>query len=197
VSPRLTPRIGFHSLDCVQGFQGESHARAGDRSLPGSVVIPEKIARFLEQRANVAFAGTRNRDLVPFGHRVSGWCIGADRRTLTAFTPEPFTAGLVESLQENGELALTVEDFPTHETYQFKGRYVSHRPARREDSAIVDRIRDRFMKSMKAVFPVLPDGLAGAFISAPVLAVEFEVSEIFVQTPGPGAGARIVPPAEA
>jgi len=158
-------------------------------------MIPEKIARFLEQRANVAFAGTRNRDLVPFGHRVSGWCIGADGRSLTAFIPEP--AGLVESLQENGELALTVEAFPSHETYQFKGRYVSHRPAHREDLAIVDRIRERFIKNMRAVFPLLPEGIAGAFTSKPALAVEFEVSEIYVQTPGPGAGARIVPPAEA
>jgi hypothetical protein len=158
-------------------------------------MIPEKIARFLEQRANVAFAGTRNRDLVPFGHRVSGWCIGADGRSLTAFIPEP--AGLVESLQENGELALTVEAFPAHETYQFKGRYVSHRPAHREDLAIVDRIRERFIKNMRTVFPVLPEGIAGAFTSKPALAVEFEVSEIYVQTPGPGAGARIVPPAEA
>src|SRR5215207_8487381 len=151
------------------------------RSLSGSVMIPEKIARFLEQRANVAFAGTRNRDLVPFGLRVSGWCIGTDGRTVTALTPEPFTPGLVESLQENGQLALTVEDFPAHETYQFKGRYVSHRPARREDLAIVDRIRQRFMKSMRAVFPVLPEGIAGAFISKPALAVEFEVCEIYVQ----------------
>ena len=116
---------------------------------------------------------------------------------MTAFTPEPFTAGLVESLQENGELALTVEDFPAHETYQFKGRYVSHRPAHREDIAIVDRIRERFIKSMTAVFPALPEGIAGAFTLKPVFAVEFEVSEIYVQTPGPGAGARIVPPAEA
>ena len=123
------------------------------RPPPRSVMIPEKIARFLEQRANVAFAGTRNRDLVPLGHRVSGWRMGADGRTLTAFLPEPFTAGLVESLQENGELALTVEDFPAHETYQFKGRYVRHRPVQREDIAIVDRIRERFMKSMRAVFP--------------------------------------------
>ena len=167
------------------------------RSPPGSVVIPGKIARFLEQRANVAFAGTRNRDLVPFGHRISGWRIGADGRTLTAFVAEPFTAGLVESLQENGQLALTVEDFPAHETYQFKGRYLRHRPVHREDLDIVDRIRERFMKNMRTVFPVVPEGIVGAFISKPALAVEFEVSEIFVQTPGPGAGARIVPPAEA
>ena len=160
-------------------------------------MIPEKIARFLEQRAIVAFAGTRNRDLVPFGHRVSGWSIGADGRTLTAFTPEPLTAGLVESLQDNGELALTVEDFPAHETYQFKGRYVSHRPAHREDIAIVDRIRERFMKNMRTIFSGVPEALVGAFISKPAFAVEFEVCEIYVQTPGPGAGARIVPPAEA
>jgi len=160
-------------------------------------MIPEKIVRFLEQRANIAFAGTRNRDLVPFGHRVSGWSVGADGRTLTAFTPEPFTAGLVESLQENGEFALTVEDFPAHETYQFKGRYVRHRPVQREDIDIVDRIRERFMKNMRTVFPAAAEDIVAAFISKPGLAVEFEVSEIFVQTPGPGAGARIVPPAEA
>jgi hypothetical protein len=162
-----------------------------------SVMIPEKIVRFLEQRGNCAFAGTRNRDLMPFGHRISGWCIGADRRRMTAFTAESFTAAVVESLQENGELALTVEDFPSHETYQFKGRYLSHRPAHREDSAIVDRIRERFMKSMRTLVPMLPQDTVGAFTSEPVLAVEFEVFEIFVQTPGPGAGARIVPPAEA
>ena len=160
-------------------------------------MIPGKIAQFLEQRANVAFAGTRNRDMVPFGHRVSGWSIGADGRTLTALVPATSTAGLVESLQENGELALTVEDFPAHETYQFKGRYVRHRPALGDDIGAVDRIRERFMKSMKAVYPALPGYIAGAFVSRPQLAVEFEVMEIYAQTPGPGAGKRLVPPADA
>ena len=172
------------------------HTREQD--LPaGSVVIPARIARFLEEQANVGFAGTRNRDLVPFGHRVSGWCIGADGRTLTAFVAEPSTAGLVDSLQENGELALTVENFPSHETYQFKGRYVRHRPLGQDEFDIVDRIRGRFMKNMKTVYPAMPEGILGAFISKPALAVEFEVFEIYVQTPGPGAGARLVPPAAA
>ena len=36
-------------------------------------MIPGKIVRFLEQHANLAFAGTRDRDRVPYGHRVSGW----------------------------------------------------------------------------------------------------------------------------
>src|SRR5688572_31832727 len=33
--------------------------------------------------------------------------------------------------RSNGQLALTVEDFPAHETYQFKGRYLRHRPVHR------------------------------------------------------------------
>ena len=166
-------------------------------SLPESVVIPEKIVQFLEQQANTAFAGTRNLDLVPFGHRVSGWSIGADRRSLTAFIPEPLTAALVESLQGNGAVALTVEAFPAHDTYQFKGRYVSHRPVHREDNAVVDRVRERFIRNMRSIFPGVPDAIVGAFTSHPLFAITFEVREIFVQTPGPGAGARIVPPAEA
>ena len=160
-------------------------------------MIPERLVQFLEQRANVAFAGTRNRELVPFGHRISGWSIGTDRRTLTAYTPEPLSAALLESLEANGQLALTVEAFPAHETYQFKGRYVSHRPARHEDFVVVDRIRERFVKNMRTVFPALPEQVTGAFPAKPVFAIAFEVSEIFVQTPGPGAGARIVPPAQA
>jgi hypothetical protein len=180
-----------------------SRLRARNESMPRaapdqqSVLIPGKIAQFVEQRANLAFAGTRNRDLVPFGHRASGWSIGADGRTVTVFVSEPSTAGLVESLQENGRIALTIEDFPSHETYQFKGRYVRHRPVQRDDLDIVDRIRARFVKNMRTVFAAVPEVIVAAFISTPRLAVEFEVLEIFVQTPGPGAGTRLVPPPEA
>ena len=162
----------------------------------GSAAIPGKIARFLEERANAAFAGTRSRDLVPLGHLVSGWSIGADGRTLTVLLARPLTAGLVESLEDNGEMALTVEEFPTHETYQFKGRYVRHRPAQPQDVALVDGIRERFIRNMRTVYPAAPDGVVGSFILTPALAVEFEVTEVYVQTPGPGAGQRLVPPSE-
>ena len=115
------------------------------------ITIPGRILRFLEQHANLAFAGTRNRELVPYGHRVSGWLVGAGGRTLTALVAEHFTANLVESLQDNGELALTVEEFPSHETYQFKGRYLRHRAVQEEDLEVADRIRERFLKSVRHV----------------------------------------------
>jgi len=159
-------------------------------------MISGKIVRFLEQRANVAFGGTRDRDLVPHGHRVSGWRVDADGRTLTALVPEQFIAHLVESLEDNGHFALTVEEFPSHETYQFKGRYLRHRPLRHDDVEVVDRIRERFVKNVRPIYTDAPEHFLKAFILKAHLAVEFEVLEIYLQTPGPGAGARLAPLAE-
>jgi hypothetical protein len=160
------------------------------------ITIPGRVVRFLEQHANVAFAGTRSRDLVPYGHRVTGWCIGDGGQTLIALIPQSSAGHLVESLEDNGEVALTVEEFPSHETYQFKGRYLRHRSVRPDDVAVVDRIRERFVRGVRHVYTDAPSQLFSAYIQQPALAVEFEVHEIFVQTPGPGAGQRLVPPAE-
>ena len=159
-------------------------------------MIPGKIVRFLAEYANVAFAGTRDRHLVPYGHRVSGWHVGADHRTMTALIGEPFTPRLIDSLQDNGEFALTVEEFPSHETYQFKGRYLRHRPPDRGDIEILDTIRKRFVKSVRPLYADAPENIWKAFIMNPSLAVEFEVLEVYLQTPGPGAGTRLVPPPE-
>jgi hypothetical protein len=157
--------------------------------------LPGRLVRFLDQYANLAFAGTRGRDLTPHGHRASGWRVGADGRTLTAIIAEGFTSHLVESVDDNGQFAVTVEEFPSHETYQFKGQYVRHRPLQPEDIDAVDRIRERFVKSVTQLYPDA-EPLLRSFILRPELAVEFEVREVYLQTPGPGAGARLVPPPE-
>jgi hypothetical protein len=159
-------------------------------------LIPGKLIKFLEQYANVAFVGVRDSGLVPFGHRVSGWRVGADQRTMTIFVPLEFLQRLVDSLQQNGELAVTVEAFPAHETYQFKGRYLHHRSVQDDDVEIVDRVRRRFVKSLRPMNPDRSEDVLQAFVSPPSLAVDFEVQEIYLQTPGPGAGTRLIPPME-
>ena len=159
-------------------------------------MIPHRIVRFLEHDANLAFAGTRDRHLVPCGHRVSAWQVGNNRRTLTAYVGETFTDGLLEALEDNGQLALTVEEFPSHETYQFKGQFLRHRPIADDDLALVDRVRDRFVRRMKSLNTDVPPSALSDYILKPSLAVEFEVHDIFVQTPGPGAGKRVEPEGE-
>jgi hypothetical protein len=155
-------------------------------------MLPGRILRFLE-RANVAFAGTRDRRLVPHGHRVSGWTVSADGSTLTAFIPESSTPHLIESLLDNGEFAMTTEEFPAHEAYQFKGHYLRHRAVLPGDVEIVDRVRERFLRSVRPFYPPDFEDPIRAFILEPALAVEFDVREIYDQTPGPGAGRRLVP----
>ncbi|HZM14717.1 MAG TPA: hypothetical protein VFE28_01840 [Candidatus Krumholzibacteria bacterium] len=157
-------------------------------------MIPGKIQRFLEEYANVATSGSRDRDLVPYGHRVIGWRIGADRDSLICLVPAQFTDQLVDNLTDNGQYSVTIEEFPSHETYQFKGRYLRHRDPEPQDHAAHARIVARFQKGVRTMFPELPEQLLRDYMLEPALAVEIQVEEIFLQTPGPGAGTRLVPP---
>jgi hypothetical protein len=154
-------------------------------------MIPGNIIQFLD-RANVGLAATRDRSLVPRGHSVSGWALALDGRTLTFSVPAGACEHLVEALEDNGQIALTFEEYPEHETYQLKGRYVRHRPAVAADAEIAERVRQRFVRSVLPLAGEEARASLRAFIQPPVLAIDVEVREIFVQTPGPGAGARLV-----
>ena len=161
-------------------------------------MIPNKIIRFLDERANVGFAGTRDAALVPSGHRLSAWQVDAAGRAFTAFM-RPFSeARFVESLRENGAIALTIGEMTSHETYQVKGRYLSHRPVQGVEAELADRVRERLAKALHAQFQdERIDSFVRASIPDPTLAVAVEVTEVFVQTPGPGAGERIAPSPDA
>jgi hypothetical protein len=161
-------------------------------------MIPAKIIRFLEERANIGFAGTRDASLVPLGHRVSAWQVDTAGRALTACMRPFWEARFIESLRDNGSIALTIGEITSHETYQIKGRYLSHRLAQQTEIEMVDRVRDRLVKALLAQYHderVVP--FVRASIPAPTLVVAVEVNEVFVQTPGPGAGERIAPPPDA
>lgn len=160
-------------------------------------MIPAKIIRFLEERANIGFAGTRDASRIPSGHRVCGWYAAGDGRTLTALVPAGSAEPMIATLLENGRIAITVEEIGTHETYQIKGRYLSHRPLRPPEVEIAARTRERMARGVRAVF--LDELLVAAMdraIPAPSLAVDIAVDEVFLQTPGPDAGTRLAPPAD-
>ena len=155
-------------------------------------MIPGKIIRFLN-RANVGHAGTRDRNLVPHGHGVSGWAVGPDGQTFTVFVPAGAREHLIESLEDNGQISITIEEYPEHEAYQVKGRYVRHRPTEQEDVDTAERIRERFVKAVLPLAGEVAVQALHAFVQQPVLAIDIDVREIYVQTPGPGAGARLFP----
>ena len=161
-------------------------------------MIPDKILKFLAEQGNIGIAGTRDANLRPYGHRVCGWRVQTDRRTLTAFIGSPYADRFLQSVLDNGQIAITVEEAPYHETYQFKGRYLAHRAIRPDESEIVNRTRERFAQSVRQLSPE-PD-VHGNWLRASIpdatLAVDMDVHEVFLQTPGPSAGSRLYPPAQ-
>jgi hypothetical protein len=149
--------------------------------------------KFLESEGTVAISGTRDSNLIPHIHHVSGWEVEPDKQTIRCSINQAYTDHLVSSLEDNGQFSLTVEQIGTHETYQFKGNYVGSTQANSGDFAAHLRARYRFAKAINQVFGY-PEDRCKAYIPRPTLVIRFTVREIFLQTPGPGAGHRIFPP---
>ncbi len=158
-------------------------------------MIPDTIMQFLADGATVAVSGTRNANFIPHIHSVSGWCVEPDRQTICCSIPEAYTRDLISSLEDNGQFALTIEQIGSHETYQFKGDYVDSRPPHEADIAVFERIRERFVNVVKPLFG-FPEDMCRRYISPPSIVIRFTVREIYLQTPGPAAGQRLVPPEE-
>ena len=95
---------------------------------------------------------------------------------LTALVAGHSTAKLLESLQDNGQIALTVEEFPSHETYQFKGRYLRHRAVHDDDLRAAGRIRDRFLTAVRHLYTDAPEALLMNYVQTPVIAVGMNTS---------------------
>ena len=153
--------------------------------------IPGIIVDFLG-RASAAVASTRDKNLVPHVHPVSGWKVSDDRREITCFIPQNLTRALLSSLEDNGRFALTVSSAGLHETYQFKGEYLDSRPVREEDVLVYQDCRERFVSACLKYYN-FPQKISQRYQWKPDIAIRFGVQEIYIQTPGPSAGKRLVP----
>jgi hypothetical protein len=159
--------------------------------LQSAVSISDAIADFLD-RATLGIAGTRDRDLVPHVHRPSGFRFTPDKKSVVCLFPEAYAEHLSSSLEDNGEIALTVSQAVSHETYQLKGKRIESGPVQQDDLRIYESCVER---AAQALGPVLgsSEQVLRENVPPPTLRVVFEVREIYDQTPGPGAGRRVFP----
>ena len=146
-------------------------------------MIPERLVGFVHG-PTLSWVGTRDGRLRPtlawaFGARVS-----ASGDEITTFIPDLEAERTKRNLEQNGVLAFTVVDPISHEAYQFKGKLMGVRPSNDEERA-VQEIHVSKLISHAAKFP---RELFAGFTLHPSTAVRFRVEQIFIQTPGPGAG---------
>jgi hypothetical protein len=159
------------------------------------IAVPGMISTFLAERASVGFAAARDRALRPSLHWISSWILSEDRRRLRLGISKGFVDGLAEALAANGELAATFEHIGPHETYQFKGTAEGVLAAEGADRDAWERQRARFAETVLRFdrgIPATAEQLR-SYISPPGAAVVLAVREVFLQTPGPGAGSRLAP----
>ena len=158
----------------------------------GFGMIPEKIAEFIQGPVFVA-AGTRDEMLRPSHTWAVGTIVNPDRETVMFFVPRGRAERILSNLEGNGKIALGVGS-PTHEAYQLKGTYVSSRPAEERDRAIQEIYRSKWLAlALQCGYPEqIARPLTLGFAYHPAVAITFRVEEIFLQTPGPDAGKKIV-----
>lgn len=99
------------------------------------------------------------------------------------------TAGRsLENLKENGLISLACADGATHESYQLKGKQLEVRPATAEEQEFIQQ----YLHDLDEMYVEYGGMTGGVIIDAvahdPALALEFEVEEIFDQTPKVGTG---------
>lgn len=141
------------------------------------------------QGPTLHFVGSRNAKLRPAFTWAFGATVDAAEGTITFFVPDVEGGETLSNFEENGMVALTVGEATTHETYQFKGKCLATRPSDEKDTAIQDIHRSKLISHLGPAG--FGEKIWRGFTIYPSTAVTFKVEDVFVQTPGPGAGNKL------
>jgi hypothetical protein len=153
-------------------------------------MIPERVVEVLHGPAFMA-VGTRDSQLRPAHTVAVGAVVHSDRETVTFFVPEARAGRILSDLRDNGRVALGF-GLVSHEAYQLKGRYLSSRPTGDADIALQETYQTQLLAAARQAYP---DEIARPLVLGlayrPGVAITFRAEEVFLQTPGPGAGTRM------
>lgn len=161
--------------------------KANAETLP---LLSEANAAFIQRFTSMNVAG-RDAQNRPALARGLGIRVSPDRRMLTIFLSETHSSQVLKCLRENGAIAVAVTRPKTHETLQFKGRVREIRPLTDEDRQEMAAYQDSFAEELEGLGyrrDFTRQLLAG---SGNGLAVVFEPTVMFDQTPGPKAGTKL------
>jgi hypothetical protein len=149
-------------------------------------MIPDRLVDFVHG-AVLGFVGTRDARLRPTATWAFGARVSAATDEISAFVPDVEIDRTKSNLAHNGVVAYTVVDPISAESYQFKGKLSGMRPTTKEERAVQEILRSK-MAAKLAMFP--PEFVMG-YTLVPSMAVTFKIEQVFVQTPGPGAGRQL------
>jgi hypothetical protein len=155
-----------------------------------AVRLSEELVEFIESGVSMLVA-TRDAALRPQVQRAVGAVVAADRASLTVYLTRAVSDRTLANLADNGLIALTSSRPYDHRGIQIKGRMLSMRDSSEADRAHQERYLAGFVEHVYIIG--LPRSVMRQLRIYPSVAVTMSTEDIFVQTPGPGAGRRLEP----
>jgi hypothetical protein len=151
-------------------------------------MIGRDLAELIEGGVGIV-VGTRDAENVPDAARAWGCRVAPDCGTVTVWIPDDQFPKCLHNLRSNGRIAVTFARPVDYRAVQLKGRVTDIRPSTDTDASLIERYRQRFFDNLVAI-GIERDGCE-LWASSGCTAVTFSVTELYQQTPGPGAGERL------
>jgi hypothetical protein len=156
---------------------------------PADATINPELAEFLHSGL-IMFLATRSADLSPSSVMAAGLRVDGPQRVtvfvaLSVGTPAP----VFGNLADNGEMAVTLSNVLDHRSIQLKGRRLADGPASEVDRAFQAQYMERLRPALMLVG--MPRSMAARLVWWPSRAIQMDVRDLFLQTPGMNAGRRL------
>jgi hypothetical protein len=137
----------------------------------------------------VMSVGTRDSALAPECTPAMGSRVNRDRRSLTVFVPKVLADATLANLRDNGQIAVNIVRPSDDKSVQLKGRVRDVRDATEADRATQEQQRSGLVEQL--AFVGLPRAITRRMTWWPSVAIDIDVDDAFVATPGPEAGQRL------
>jgi hypothetical protein len=153
-----------------------------------SAVLSEELAEFLRSGVSISIA-TRDANLTPNGTRVWAVTVDDDRVHVTAYVYAKTAEPILRDLRAHPAVALGFDRPHDSRACQIKGFYVDARPGRPAERKEIERQVAGFFGNLEMIG--IPQAAFVAWKRWPAVAIKIRVTDVFLQTPGPGAGERV------
>lgn len=155
-------------------------------------MIPQDIADFIAQPGLPMSFGTRDAGLQTSVSHAFALKLSDNKKDIRFIVPKIAAGNHLNNLQQNGRVAFTIGHPVTHVCYQLKGKYVSYTDCTTEDMNLLGKNFAAFTDSMAGIFGEHVREILGKLNFGEFLSITFSPEEIFDQTPGPGAGKKLL-----
>jgi hypothetical protein len=150
--------------------------------------LPDELVEFVQGGVSL-LTGTCSAELVPECVRAAGVRVWPGACRLTVLLPKSTGEIAVGNLRASGRLAVTMSQIQTYRTVQVKGTVFAIRDGDEADHELATRYAAGLRASLAWVG--IPEGVTRGLRFWPVWAIDLEIENVFAQTPGPVAGARM------